>query len=74
MFDQIFVSPQVKRSVIICNKRGIYKLPHELGLGLGLGFYEIRKCQGNLEISLNHSLVPSLSPKIKILSITEKNC
>ena len=30
MFDQIFVSPQVKRIVIISNKHGIYKLPHEL--------------------------------------------
>ena len=27
---QIFFSPQVKRSVIISNKHGIYKLPHEL--------------------------------------------
>ena len=30
MFDQIFLSPQVKRSVIISNKRGIYELPHKL--------------------------------------------
>ena len=28
--EQIFFSPQVKRSVIISNKHGIYKLPHEL--------------------------------------------
>ena len=27
---QIFFSPQVKRSVIISNKRDIYELPHEL--------------------------------------------
>ena len=27
---QNFFSPQVKRSVIISNKHGIYKLPHEL--------------------------------------------
>ena len=27
---QIFFSPQVKRSVIISNKHGIYELPHEL--------------------------------------------
>ena len=26
----IFCSPQVKRSVIICNKHGIYELFHEL--------------------------------------------
>ena len=30
MFDKIFVSPQVKRIVIISNKHGIFKLPHEL--------------------------------------------
>ena len=31
MFDQIFLSPQVKLiSVITSNKHGIYKLPQEL--------------------------------------------
>ena len=30
MFDKIFVSPEVKRIVIISNKHGIYELPHEL--------------------------------------------
>ena len=30
MFDQIFFSPEVKRSVIISMKHGIYELPHEL--------------------------------------------
>ena len=30
MFDQIFLLPQVKRSVIISNKHGIYELPHKL--------------------------------------------
>ena len=28
--SQIFLSPQVKPSVIISNKHGIYELPHEL--------------------------------------------
>ena len=27
---KMFFSPQVKRSVIISNKHGIYELPHEL--------------------------------------------
>ena len=27
---QIFLSPQVKQSVITSNKHGIYELPHEL--------------------------------------------
>ena len=30
MFQQIFLSPQVKRSVIISKKHGIYELPQEL--------------------------------------------
>ena len=30
MFDQIFISPQVKLSVIISNKDGLYESPHEL--------------------------------------------
>ena len=30
MVEQIFLSPQVKRSVIISNKHGIYQLAHEL--------------------------------------------
>ena len=30
MFDQTFLSPLVKRRVIINNKYAIYELPHEL--------------------------------------------
>ena len=33
---QILFSPQVKRSVIISNKHGIYELPHELPSDLRL--------------------------------------
>ena len=29
MYDQIFLSPQLKWSVIISNKNGIYELPHK---------------------------------------------
>ena len=29
MFYQIFLSPQVKRCVIITYKHGVYELPHE---------------------------------------------
>ena len=32
MFYQIFFSPQVERSAIISNKRGIYELPNDLSL------------------------------------------
>ena len=30
LFDQIFLSPQVKRSLVISDKYGIYELPREL--------------------------------------------
>ena len=59
MFDKIFVSPQVKRMVIISNKHGIYELPHELPNNLRL-----RKYQEDLKTSHNYSLVPSPAPKI----------
>ena len=36
MFDQIFLSPQVKRSVIISNKHGTYELSYELPNNLRL--------------------------------------
>ena len=54
MVEQIFLSPQVKRSVIISNKCGIYELPHELPNDLRLKI--LRK---NLKISQNYS--PELS-------------
>ena len=51
IFDQIFLSPQVKRSVIISNKHGIYELPHELSNNWRLrvlGNYEISGKSQNL--------------------------
>ena len=74
MFYQIFLSPQVKRIVIISNEHGIYELPHELPNDLRL------RILGNSEISrrsqnfINYSLVLSPHPKMKILSILPKNC
>ena len=54
MFYQIFLSPQVKGSVIIGNKRGIYELPHELPNDLRLrklGNWErLRKSQNDVEL------------------------
>ena len=44
MFGKIFVSPQVKRIVVISNKHGIYELPHELPNDL-----ELRKYQEDLK-------------------------
>ena len=34
MFDEIFLSPQVKRSVTISKKDGKYELPYEVGTHL----------------------------------------
>ena len=45
MIEQLFVSPQLRRSVIISNT-GIYELPHELPNALRL-----RKYQENLKTS-----------------------
>ena len=36
MFEQILISPQVKRSVMISNKHCIYELPDELSNDLKL--------------------------------------
>ena len=62
MFYQIFVSPKVKRKVIISNEHVIYELPNDLRL---------RK--ENLKTLRDYKLVPSLSPKKKILSILAKD-
>ena len=51
MVEQIFLSPQVKRSLIISNKYGIYELPQELPNELRLRNLEIWEYQENLKIS-----------------------
>ena len=40
IFYQIFLSPHVKRSAIITNKYGVYKLPHKLPNSLRLRILE----------------------------------
>ena len=71
MFDKIFVSPKVKRIVIISNKHGIYELPHELPNDLRL------RTLGNIKkISKPRRIIARCSvllPKIKFLSILAKN-
>ena len=37
MFDEIFLLLQLKQSVIISNKHGIYQLPHEFPNDLRIG-------------------------------------
>ena len=68
--EQIFFPPQVKRSVIISNKHSICKIPHELPNDLRLRILGNQKISGKY----NYNLVPSLPPKMKILSILAKNC
>ena len=72
MFDKIFVSPQVKRIVIISNKHGIYELPQKLPNDFRLrtlGNKEIPRRSQNL---MNRRLRLNLATKIKILSILAK--
>ena len=69
LFD-VFLSPKEKRNAIISNKHDIYKLFHDLPNE----FSKISKYQENVKTSLNYSLVPSLTPKIKFLSILPKSC
>ena len=47
MFDKVFVSPQMKRIVIISNKHRIYELPHKFPNGIRL------RTSGNWEILRN---------------------
>ena len=70
MVEQIFLSPQVKQSVIISNKDGIYELTHGLPNDLRIWILE------NLKISISklYRLLSGVfsSPKMKILSLIEK--
>ena len=54
MFDQIFLSLQVKRRVIISNKNGIYELSHKLPNDLR------RKVLGNEETSAKYQNIIEL--------------
>ena len=65
----------MKQSVIVSNKFGIYQLPPEMP-----NDSRLRKYQETLKALYKYSLVPSqvvlvpsLSPKMKILSILGKN-
>ena len=51
MFDQIFLSPQMKQGVIISKKHGIYELPNNLKT------YDIRKLGNINKISKRHIII-----------------
>ena len=66
MFKQIFLSAQVKRSVIISNKHGIYELPYELPNDLRITILRNKVISRKSKTSQNYSLVPSLPPKMRM--------
>ena len=65
MVEQFFLSPQVKRRVIISNKYGIYELPHELPNNLRL------RILGNEEISGKSQNFIELYPSVPSSSQNE---
>ena len=70
MFDKIFVSPQLKRIVIISNKHGTYELPHELPNNLRL-----RKLGNIQKISKLHRVIAwcsDLLPELKSCQYYQK--
>ena len=73
MFDQIFLSPHMKRSMIISNKHGMSKLPHELPNDSKYSILKIMKYQENLKSSQNYSLVLSLLPTKKFCRYQQKS-
>ena len=53
MFDQIFLSPHMKRSMIISNKHDISELPQELPNDSKYSILKIMEYQENLKSSQN---------------------
>ena len=72
MFNQILLSPQVKRSANITYKHCIYQL-HELPNNFRLKILRNLERSINCLNLINDSLVPNLLAKIKILPILGRN-
>ena len=72
MFYQFFLSPPVKRSLIISNKLVYMSCLTSCQSTYDLGSQKIRKVQNNVKTSWNYNLLPSLSPKKEILSVIAK--
>ena len=64
MFDQNFLSPQVKGCTIVTDRQGIYDLPDDCQTTKDLEPWEVRKYQEHAQIPHNDSLVPSLPPNL----------
>ena len=72
MFDQIFLSPQKKRSVIISGKHGLYKLTHELPNNRKLRILRNEEISEKSTNFIKYSLVIIFSLKMEVLSILVK--
>ena len=72
MFDQFFLSPQVKRCAIVTYKNEIYELAHELPNDLRLIILGIYEILGKCLNFINDSLEPSCPAKMDILLIVAK--
>ena len=60
IFDRIFISPKVKRSVIFSNKEGMYVFPEELPIKLRVGIWGNYKMSGKSQNYIE--LLPSAQP------------
>ena len=56
MFYQVFLSPQVKRWIIITYKYGIYELPHKLPNDLRLR-KDLKKLGSIRKVSILHRMI-----------------
>ena len=55
MFYQIFLSPQVKRLIIITYKQGIYQLPHKVPNNLSAQFIRKPELTTNIPRAIAHT-------------------
>ena len=75
MLYQIFLSPQVKRWMIITYKHGIYKLPNELQNNLRFKTKDLRKLGNIRKVSKFHRMIAKCQvflPKIFFVNTCKK--
>ena len=71
---EFFFSPQVKRSVIISNKHGMYKLLHELPNKVRISILRNWEILGKFQKIKDNNLAPGHPPKGRIYLVLAKNC
>ena len=72
VFHKMFLSLQVKRSVIFTNKHGIYQSPQELANDSILSILANQEISKNIKTSQNYSLMPSFSPNSNFFQYQRK--